>query len=114
MVIRGFVVVGIIRNFLSGLQLFCILSSKNDTPSSFDKKNAAYFGKGMAINKFTGSRGKSGSNDANAEFVASIRNLLDNNKVMYQFSELGKVEQLPRLEGKKMFLMMAPKGKAGK
>jgi len=60
--------------------------------SSFDKKNAAFFGQGMAINKFTGSRGKSGSNDANAEFVASIRNILDNNKVTYQFSELGKVD----------------------
>ena len=46
----------------------------------------------MVFNKYTGSRGKSGSNDANPEFFAQIRNVLDNNKVMYQTAELGKVD----------------------
>ena len=55
--------------------------------SSFDKKNVAYLGNGMVLNKFTGSRGKSGSNDANAEYIAHIRE-----KVNFQMSELGKVD----------------------
>ena len=60
--------------------------------SAYDKKNVAYLGKGMVFNKFTGSRGKSGSSDANAEYVAQIRNALDKHNVQYQFSELGKVD----------------------
>ena len=60
--------------------------------SSFDKKNVAYLGCGLSFCKFTGSRGKSGSNDANAEFIAKIRNILDEDKVQYQFAELGKVD----------------------
>ena len=56
-------------------------------------KNAAFLGHGMSFNKFTGSRGKSGSNDANPEFIARIRAILDKNKVSYQFCELGKVDQ---------------------
>ncbi len=60
--------------------------------SVFDKKNAAYFGKGMVFNKYTGSRGKSGSNDANAEYVGRIRGILDDEDVKYQTSELGKVD----------------------
>lgn len=60
--------------------------------SSFEKKNAAYFGRGMVFNKFTGSRGKSGSNDANAEYIAKLRNIMDENKVAYQTAELGKVD----------------------
>ena len=59
---------------------------------SFEKKNAAYFGRGMVFNKFTGSRGKSGSNDANAEFMAQIRGILKDAKVAYQTAELGKVD----------------------
>ncbi|MCD7766469.1 MAG: aminopeptidase 1 [Lachnospiraceae bacterium] len=58
----------------------------------FEKKNSAYFGKGLVFNKFTGSRGKSGSNDANAEYIAAIRALLDKHKVAYQTAELGKVD----------------------
>ena len=60
--------------------------------SSYDKKNVAYLGKGMVFNKFTGSRGKSGSSEANAEYVGKLREVLDKNNVHYQFSELGKVD----------------------
>ena len=60
--------------------------------SSFDKKNVAYLGKGMVFNKFTGSRGKSGSSDANAEFLGEIRRIMDANNVHFQLSELGKVD----------------------
>ncbi len=60
--------------------------------SSFEKKNAAYFANGMVFNKYTGSRGKSGSNDANAEYMAHLRNILDKNNVAYQTAELGKVD----------------------
>ncbi len=58
----------------------------------FEKKNAAYFGKGLVFNKYTGSRGKSGSNDANPEYIAHLRNVLSNNNVAYQTAELGKVD----------------------
>ena len=60
--------------------------------AAYEPKNAAYFGKGMVFNKFTGSRGKSGSNDANAEYMAGIRKILDDKKVAYQTAELGKVD----------------------
>lgn len=60
--------------------------------SAFDKNNASYFGRGMVFNKFTGSRGKSGSNDANAEYIARIRNMMDKNDICYQTAELGKVD----------------------
>lgn len=60
--------------------------------SAFDKNNASYFGRGMVFCKFTGSRGKSGSNDANAEYIARIRNMMDNNNICYQTAELGKVD----------------------
>ena len=59
---------------------------------SFEKKNAAYFGRGMVFNKFTGSRGKSGSNDANAEYIAEIRKIMDDNQIAFQTAELGKVD----------------------
>ena len=62
-------------------------------PSVMEKKNAAYFGYGVCFNKFTGSRGKSGSNDANPEFIAQIRRILDDNQVRFQTGELGKVDQ---------------------
>ncbi len=61
-------------------------------PEVFEKKNTAYFGKGIVYNKYTGSRGKSGSNDANAEYFASIRAAMDKNKVAFQTAELGKVD----------------------
>ena len=60
--------------------------------NAFEKNNVAYLGKGMVFNKFTGSRGKSGSSDANAEYVGKLRRILDNHNVHYQFSELGKVD----------------------
>ncbi|MBR6485333.1 MAG: aminopeptidase [Lachnospiraceae bacterium] len=61
--------------------------------SAFDKKNVCYLGNGVVFNKFTGSRGKSGSNDANAEYIAYLRDILDKDKVFYQTAELGKVDQ---------------------
>ena len=59
---------------------------------AFEKKNCAYFGKGMVINKYTGARGKSGSNDANAEYLARLRRIFDDNEVAFQTAELGKVD----------------------
>ena len=59
----------------------------------FDSKNVAYLGKGVAFNKFTGHGGKYESNDANAEYIARIRAMMDEAKVHYQFAELGKVDQ---------------------
>lgn len=59
---------------------------------SFEKKNSAYFGRGMVFNKFTGSRGKASSNDANAEYIAWIRKIMDENEVAFQTAELGKVD----------------------
>lgn len=60
--------------------------------SAFEKKNAAYFGRGVVFNKFTGSRGKSGSNDANAEYIGKLRKIMDDNGVAFQTAELGKVD----------------------
>ena len=58
----------------------------------FEKKNSAYLGKGVCFNKYTGARGKSGSNDANAEYMAKLRKWMDDAKVRYQTAELGKVD----------------------
>lgn len=60
--------------------------------SCFEKRNSAYFGRGLAINKFTGSRGKNGSNDANAEYIADIRAMFERHGVAFQTAELGKVD----------------------
>ncbi|MBR4085117.1 MAG: aminopeptidase [Lachnospiraceae bacterium] len=60
--------------------------------SYFEKKNTAYLGGGMVFNKFTGARGKSGSNDANAEYIAHIRNIFEMKKINFQTAELGKVD----------------------
>ena len=62
-------------------------------PGVNEPKNSAYLGHGICFNKFTGARGKSGSNDANAEYVAVIRRVMEDNKVAFQTSELGKVDQ---------------------
>ena len=76
----------------------CMLSSDVSSAfdpafaSSFDKKNVAYLGCGMVFNKFTGSRGKSGSNDANAEYLGHIRGIFEKEKVNFQTAELGKVD----------------------
>ena len=59
---------------------------------AFEKKNAAYLGRGIVLNKFTGARGKSGSNDANAEYVARVRRIFDDHNVAFQTAELGKVD----------------------
>ena len=59
---------------------------------AFEKKNAAFLGRGIVLNKFTGSRGKSGSNDANAEYVAKVRRIFDDHEVAFQTAELGKVD----------------------
>lgn len=60
--------------------------------SAFESKNAAYCGRGIVFNKFTGARGKSGSNDTNAEYVAKIRAIMDKSGVAFQTAELGKVD----------------------
>ena len=59
---------------------------------AFEKRSAAFFGKGLVFNKFTGARGKSGSNDANAEYLAEIRRAMNIEDISYQFAELGKVD----------------------
>lgn len=58
----------------------------------FEKRSSAFFAKGLVFNKFTGSRGKGGSNDANAEYLAKLRKVMDDKNVAYQFAELGKVD----------------------
>lgn len=76
----------------------CMLSSDVSSAfdptyaASFDKKNVAYLGGGMVFNKFTGSRGKSGSNDANAEYMGHIRGIFEKEKINFQTAELGKVD----------------------
>lgn len=76
----------------------CMLSSDVSSAfdptyaASFDKKNVAYLGGGMVFNKFTGSRGKSGSNDANAEYLGHIRSIFEKEKINFQTAELGKVD----------------------
>lgn len=60
--------------------------------SCFELKNAAWLGAGMVFNKFTGARGKSGSNDANAEYMAHLRKIMDEGGITYQTAELGKVD----------------------
>ena len=57
-----------------------------------DKANAGFLGKGISLNKYTGARGKSGASDANAEYVAWVRNVLEKNEIKYQIAELGKVD----------------------
>ena len=76
----------------------CMLSSDVSSAydpgfaASFDRKNVAYLGGGMVLNKFTGSRGKSGSNDANAEYLAQIRRIYADRSINFQTAELGKVD----------------------
>lgn len=82
-------------------QVFCfskMLSSDVDAgfdplyASVSDKTNAGFLGKGISLNKYTGSRGKSGASDANAEYVAWVRRVLEKNNIRYQIAELGKVD----------------------
>ncbi len=85
---------GLRRALQNSFMLSSDVSSAYDAlyAAAYDKKNVAYLGKGMVFNKFTGSRGKSGASEANAEFVGKLRDILDRNNVGYQFSELGKVD----------------------
>ena len=82
------------RTLRNSRMLSCDVSAAFDPlyASAFEKKNAAWLGRGVCFNKFTGSRGKSGSNDANAEFMGKLRGIMDDNKVSWQTAELGKVD----------------------
>ena len=62
-------------------------------PEVMEKKNSAYLGHGITFNKYTGSRGKGGSNDANPEYIAKLRKIMEDNQVAFQTAELGKVDQ---------------------
>ena len=83
--------IGVRRAFAHSCMLSADVSAGYDPafPSVFEKLNAAYIGSGICINKYTGSGGKSGSNDANAEYLQDIRHLFDTNKVVWQTAELG-------------------------
>jgi len=82
------------RTLMNSKMLSSDVSSAYDAlyASSFDKKNVAYLGKGMVFNKFTGARGKSGSNDANAEYLGELRRIMKKHNVHFQLAELGKVD----------------------
>ena len=83
------------RTLRNSRMLSCDVSAGFDPlyASAYEKKNAAWLGRGVCFNKFTGHGGKSGSNDANAEFMARLRMIMDDNKVCWQTAELGKVDQ---------------------
>ena len=82
------------RALAASRMLSCDVSAGFDPlyASAFEKKNAAILGRGVCYNKFTGSGGKSGSNDANAEFIGRLRKIMDDNNVCWQTAELGKVD----------------------
>lgn len=83
------------RTLRNSKMLSCDVSAGFDPlyASAYEKKNTAWLGRGVCYNKFTGRGGKSGSNDANAEYMAKIRKIMDDNKVCWQTAELGKVDQ---------------------
>ena len=82
------------RALAASRMLSCDVSAGFDPlyASAFEKKNAALMGCGVCYNKFTGSRGKSGSNDANAEFIGRLRKIMDDNSISWQTAELGRVD----------------------
>ena len=82
------------RALANSRMLSCDVSAGYDPlyAAAFERKNAAFLGRGVCYNKFTGSRGKSGSNDANAEFLGRVRRTMDENGVSWQTAELGKVD----------------------
>lgn len=82
------------RALSSSRMLSCDVSAGFDPAfaSAFEKKNAAFLGNGVCFNKFTGSRGKGGSNDANAEYLARVFRVMDENNVSFQTAELGRVD----------------------
>ena len=83
------------RTLRKSRMLSCDVSAGFDPlyASAFEKKNAAFLGRGVCFNKFTGRGGKSGSNDANAEFLGKLRRIMDEEGVHWQTAELGKVDQ---------------------
>lgn len=84
-----------LRRALSACRMLsCDVSAGYDPlyASAFEKKNAAILGHGVCYNKFTGARGKSGSNDANPEYIGRLRKIMDDNHVCWQTAELGKVD----------------------
>ncbi|HZJ82965.1 MAG TPA: aminopeptidase [Clostridia bacterium] len=83
------------RCLAASKMLSCDVSAGFDPnfPSVMEPKNSAYLGKGIAFNKYTGSRGKSGSNDANPEFIAQLRSIMEKHNITWQTAELGKVDQ---------------------
>ena len=82
------------RTLQNSRMLSCDVSAGYDPlyGDAFEKKNSAFLGRGVCFNKYTGARGKSGSNDANAEFIAKLRKIMDDNKVCFQTAELGRVD----------------------
>lgn len=92
---EGFNEVKLRRAFTNSKMLSSDVSAAYDPnyPSVNEMKNTCFFGKGIVINKYTGSRGKSGSNDASAEYLAEVRRAFDNNNVAWQTAELGRVDE---------------------
>lgn len=92
---EGFNMIKLRRAFTNSKMLSSDVSAAYDPnyPSVNEMKNTCFFGKGVVINKYTGARGKSGSNDASAEFVAEVRRAFDGNNVSWQTAELGKVNE---------------------
>ncbi len=85
----------VLRRALSACRMLsCDVSAGFDPlyASAFEKKNAAYLGRGVCYNKFTGRGGKGGSNDANAEYIGRLRKIMDDNHIAWQTAELGKVD----------------------
>ncbi len=85
-----------LRRCLSACRMLsCDVSAGYDPgfAEAFEKKNAAFLGRGVCFNKYTGSRGKSGSNDANAEFIGRLRAIMDDAGVAFQTAELGRVDK---------------------
>ena len=82
------------RGLANSKMLSCDVSAGFDPgyAGAFEKKNAAFLGRGVCFNKYTGARGKSGSNDANAEYMAEVRKIMDDANVSFQTAELGKVD----------------------
>ncbi len=82
------------RALANSRMLSCDVSAGYDPlyAAAFEKKNAAWLGRGVCYNKFTGSRGKSGSNDANAEYIGRLRKIMDDHDISWQTAELGKVD----------------------
>ena len=82
------------RGLANSKMLSCDVSAGYDPnfASAFERKNAAFLGRGVCFNKYTGSRGKGGSNDANAEYMAEVRKIMDDAKVNFQTAELGSVD----------------------